>query len=804
MKNLKLQEVLKRIKGDILCGDTNKIIEDVSIDTRTIKPGDTYFGMQGENVNGSIYCKDAIEKGSKICFIQENVFTPEELSKYKEMATVILVENVEDTLVEIAKLKRELYDIPVVAITGSVGKTSTKDAIAQVMMKKYKVQKTQGNQNNRIGVPLTIMGLKDHEALVIEMGMNHSGELRELTQIAKPTICVISNIGTSHIGNLGSRENILKAKLEILEGMEKGKVIINNDNDLLHKWNIEDNIYTKITFGIKEKSDYTAENVKMKEDGNDFLVEIDSKKYEFSTKKAGEPFVLNSLSAIAVGIEFGIEPEKIQEAIKETEITKNRMDIEKINEILIIKDYYNASFESIKPSLEYISSLAGGKKIAVLGDIKEVGEFSKELHENVGKEVYKNKIDILITVGIDAQYIAESAIKCGMKKEKVIILKNNLQATKKLREILKPGDKLLLKASNSMNFRQIYDGIRRKLRVAIIAGGMSSEHDISLISATSILEKIDKEKYDLKVIYLKKNGNIYEYVGEYKNLSKLQNIDLKIRKTLEEEVQDVDVVFPVLHGKYGEDGCIQGVLEMISKPYVGCRVFASAACLDKVYTKKLIELAGIPVAKAISIKKQEHNYICGLDEKKYEINEICTIAENKLGYPMFVKPAREGSSFGVTRAKNKEELIESIKEAERYDNKFLIEEEILGRELECAVLGNEDVISAEVGEVKAADSFYSYDAKYNNSESRTVIPAQIQPAERETIKKYSEIAFKAVDGTGLARVDFFLKEDGKVILNEINTMPGFTKISMYPKLFEAAGVKYSELIDKLIELAIDR
>ena len=241
--------------------------------------------------------------------------------------------------------------------------------------------------------------------------------------------------------------------------MDNGKIIINNDNDLLHKWNLEDKNQIKITFGINEKSDYIAENIEMKESGNKFTVKIKEKEYNFVTKKSGEPFILNALSAIAVGMEYNIPIEKIQKAISEAELTKNRMDIEKINEITIIKDYYNASLESIKPSLEYISKLEGGRKIAVLGDIKEVGEFSKEIHEKVGKEVAKNNIDILIAVGNDAKYIAQSSITNGMRKENVYFYENNMQATKKLRELAKPQDKMLLKASNSMKFGEIYNRI---------------------------------------------------------------------------------------------------------------------------------------------------------------------------------------------------------------------------------------------------------------------------------------------------------------------------------------------------------
>ena len=333
---------------------------------------------------------------------------------------------------------------------------------------------------------------------------------------------------------------------------------------------------------------------------------------------------------------------------------------------------------------------------------------------------------------------------------------------------------------------------------------MSSEHDISLLSTQSILERIDKNKYDIKIIYIKKNGKFYEYTGKYEEIAKPKSSNLELRENLVEALKEVDIVFPVLHGKYGEDGCIQGMLEMVKKPYVGCGVLASGACMDKEFTKKLVSLAGIPVAKGLTIRRKKHTYVCDLDEKAYEIEEIYEKAEKELGYPMFVKPAREGSSFGVTKATNRKQLEESLEEAERFDNKILIEREIVGREIECAVLGNEEVISSGVGEIKSAEEFYTFNAKYNNQESRTEIPAKVKEEEKEKIKKYAEKAFKAVDGKGLARVDFFLKKNGEVILNEINTMPGFTKISMYPKLFETAGIDYTKLIDKLIELGIEK
>lgn len=459
MKKLCVNDILERVNGTVLCGLCDAEFAGACIDSRIVQSDEAYFALKGERTDGTLYCGDAIKNGAKVCFVENNIFSDEDLNKFAKSATIVLVPNVEDALVEIAKAKRSLYDIPVVAITGSVGKTSTKDVIAEVMAQKFNVQKTQGNKNNRLGVPLTIMSLRNHDALVIEMGMNHLGEIHELTNIAKPTLSVISNIGTSHIGNLGSRENILKAKLEILDGMTNKKVIINNDNDMLHKWNLEDENAEKITFGIHEKSIYMASKVKMTEESNEFSVELNSTEYKFTTQKPGEVFILNALSAIAVGMEYGVPIDKIQRAIANAEITKNRLDIEKVNDVLLIKDYYNASFESIKPSLEYLANLDRGRKIAVLGDIKEVGSFSKEIHEKVGKEVAKNKIDKLITVGEEAKNIVKKAKNEGMSNEDVCSCDSNEQAIEVLKGMLLKGDTVLLKASNSMKFGEIYDEI---------------------------------------------------------------------------------------------------------------------------------------------------------------------------------------------------------------------------------------------------------------------------------------------------------------------------------------------------------
>ena len=809
MKNIKIKDVLKIIEGEIIFGNADDEIIDVSTDPRKIKEGDTFIAIKGETNNGNLYCNIAFESGARICLVEDIKLTDTEIKKYNnKKLTLVKTKDNRKALIKLATYKRTLYDIPVIAITGSVGKTSTKDAIASVISQKYKVLKTEGNFNNSIGLPLTILKLKDHEALVVEMGMNHFGEIRELTNIAKPTIAVISNIGTSHIGILGSRENILKAKMEILEGMKKdGILILNNDNDLLNKWNNEKNnkIRTR-TFGSISNSDVKGYDVEHFENKSKFKIRENNREYTLYTSKPGEPFVMNALSAIAVGIELGISIESAKEGLENTKMTVNRLDCEKIRkDITLIKDYYNASYESIKPGLEYLMSLKEGRKIAVLGDIKELGGFSQELHEKVGKEVYKQKVNILVTVGEDAKYISKEAINMGMNKDKVYTCNNNNEAANVLNNIMERGDKVLLKASNSMKFGEIYNQVKGKRKIGVIIGGMSSEHDVSIKSGKSILDNIDKDKYKIKTIYISKQGETFEYIGENSNIEKLEMCDLKKVSNLMSSIEDCDVIFPVLHGAFGEDGCVQGIFEMMKKPYVGCGVLSSSICMDKVFTKEILKNAGIKQAKYIWIKKIDDKYLYiddKLNEKEVLIDNLIKIIEENLDYPMFIKPSNAGSSIGVTKATNSEELISGIKYAVNYDYKIIIEQGVTGREIECAVLGNNDVIASCTGEVLAADTFYSYEAKYENKESRTIIPAHIDKSIEKEIKRIAIKAFKAVSGKGLSRVDFFIEDKtNKIILNEINTLPGFTNISMYPKLFEESGIKYKDLIDRLIEMA---
>lgn len=329
-------------------------------------------------------------------------------------------------------------------------------------------------------------------------------------------------------------------------------------------------------------------------------------------------------------------------------------------------------------------------------------------------------------------------------------------------------------------------------KLGIIYGGMSTEHDVSIMSAKSVIQNLDKEKYEVYQIYIDKDGKWYEVQGEEK-----QEIE-----NLVKHLQSLDVVFPVLHGKYGEDGTIQGMLEMLKIPYVGCKVLASSVGMDKVYTKIVFKKAEIPQAPYMYIQKRNDIYKIIKENFEEEDFEIGRITE-KLKFPMFVKPSNSGSSVGVKKANDVQELQKAIENAGQYDTKILVEQGISGKEVECAILDRGDnVLASTVGEVMSAEEFYSFDAKYNIPESKTIIPAIITDEQIEEIRKLAVRAFKAIDGSGLSRVDFFIENGtNKIYINEINTLPGFTKISMYPKLFEAVGINYSELLDKIIESA---
>ena len=348
-----------------------------------------------------------------------------------------------------------------------------------------------------------------------------------------------------------------------------------------------------------------------------------------------------------------------------------------------------------------------------------------------------------------------------------------------------------------------------KMKLGVIFGGMSTEHDISIVSGSSVIKNLNKEKYEITPIYIDENGEWFIYEKDINEIEIMkvgeQPKELKKLDYPMATLRNMDVVFPVLHGLYGEDGTIQGLFELLKVPYVGCRVLGSSVCMDKVYTKVILEKAGINQAKYVYVRRFNDKYIVvdeQFNEKVLNLDETAVEIEKVTGLPAFVKPSNSGSSVGINKAKTIEDLKNAIEYASKFDSKILVEENINGREIECAVIGNEEVDASCVGEILPAEDFYSFDAKYNNANSRVVIPAQIDSNISEEIRKTAIKAFKAVDGKGLSRVDFFVeRETNKIYLNEINTMPGFTTISMYPQLWNECGKSYSNLLDELIKNA---
>lgn len=350
---------------------------------------------------------------------------------------------------------------------------------------------------------------------------------------------------------------------------------------------------------------------------------------------------------------------------------------------------------------------------------------------------------------------------------------------------------------------------KRKINVAILFGGKSAEHEVSLQSAKNVFQAIDRKKYNPILIGIDKQGR-WLLNDSSKFLLNADNPKLiKLNKSSDsvalipqssgkianfsnpKSIRTIDVVFPILHGPFGEDGTVQGLLKLANIPFVGAGVLGSAVGMDKDAMKRLLRDANIPIPKFLTFK----------DTDKINFEKIVKV----LKLPFFVKPANLGSSVGISKVKNKKDFIKAIAKAFQYDIKIIIEENIKGREIECAVLGNDNPIASIPGEVIANDEFYSYEAKYIDENGATVeIPAKLN---KNIVKKIQDLAtqtFKILSCEGLGRVDFFLKNNGKVIVNEINTIPGFTSISMYPKLWGASGISYTELIDKLIQLAIER
>lgn len=452
MEKLLLSEIVTAVQGSFgYPSDT--LVSSISTDTRTIEKGSVFIALKGKNFDGHDYAKKAMELGA-VAVVTEHAV---------EGAKCIIVDSTQAALLDIAGYYRDKFSIKLVGITGSVGKTTTKEFVSLVMSKKFKTLKTQKNFNNEIGLPMTLFNLSnEHEAAVIEMGMSNLGEISRLSLTAKPNICLITNIGYSHIENLGSQENILKAKLEILDGADENAPLILSKDDKFLK-SVEVRAGRKLIFySISDSSaDVYASDIKTSGEKIEFKINCDGTAYNAVINCLGEHNVKNALAAFCVGREYNISPEDMVHAISEFTPEGIRQGISKINGVIIIADCYNSSPDSAKSALRTLSQVdSKGKRIAVLGDMLELGKMSKELHRTVGEAVFENGIDILLCLGEMSEYYVKGAVKKGFDKNNAKVFNSKNELAEYLKTVMTKDDAVLFKASRGMKFEEIIEMIK--------------------------------------------------------------------------------------------------------------------------------------------------------------------------------------------------------------------------------------------------------------------------------------------------------------------------------------------------------
>ncbi|HII4439591.1 UDP-N-acetylmuramoyl-tripeptide--D-alanyl-D-alanine ligase [Clostridium perfringens] len=453
MLELNLQEIVKATKGALLKEADVKEIKAVSTDTRKIEEGTMFIALKGENFNGNNYVLEAFNKGAKIAIVDE---VKCDLNELKEDVALIKVQNTGRALMDLAKFYREKLGLKVVGITGSAGKTSTKDLVAAVLSDKYKVFKTKGNFNNEIGLPLMILELDStYDVAILEMGMRGLGQIRELAEIASPDLGIITNIGISHIEILKTRENILKAKMEIVTFFDKNNtlVVCGNDDFLGALPEAE---YKIVKTGVGENFEIGAKNIALEELSSKFTVYDGEKEEEFSLDMPGEHNISNLMLGIAIAKELGVSFEEMKRGLKNIEATSMRLELIKKDGFSILNDCYNSSPVAVKSAIDVMKNIEGKRRIAVLGTMRELGHKSEEAHEEIGKYAKENGIEKVLCFGDFSENIKEGY------GEGCTVYKNKEELINDLLNIICEGDIILVKASRSLKFEEITKALLEK------------------------------------------------------------------------------------------------------------------------------------------------------------------------------------------------------------------------------------------------------------------------------------------------------------------------------------------------------
>lgn len=442
MKKISIDYLIKYTNGKLLKEGNEEYINNVSIDSRDVKLGDLFIPIIGESLDGHEFMLSAYQNGCRTFLIDKN--------HNFEKDDINLIEVADTTLAlgDISKGYRDTFNIPFVAITGSVGKTSTKDIVYSVLKTKYKTLGTEGNFNNNIGLPRTLLKLENEEIAVIEMGMDKKGEIDYLSKITRPDVAIVTNIGMSHIEHFENQDGIFAAKMEIVNGLKKdGVLIINGDDKYLKTLKNENCFYRLITCGFEENNDIYCKSYELINDLIKFTVVYKGNEQEFTINSSAKHNVLNAMFSIAVANIYNIDDNKIQEGLSNFELSKNRLEIIKTDKYTIINDTYNANYDSMKSALEVLNNY-NTRKVAILGDIFELGSYSEDIHRNVGKLI---NCDMLITIGNDSKYIYEeaNALKYHFNTKD--------EFYRKQKELLKEGDTILVKASNGMKLNEVVE-----------------------------------------------------------------------------------------------------------------------------------------------------------------------------------------------------------------------------------------------------------------------------------------------------------------------------------------------------------
>lgn len=795
-----LNELARMCKGQLINTEEDFSVSKVSIDTRNMDGAQIFIPIIGENFDGHSFIDLAFRHGALVSLFQKDY----DYSMFK--SPLILVDDTTEALGQLAKSYLELIGAKVVGVTGSNGKTSTKDIIASLLSVHYRVQKTLGNFNNEIGLPLTILRMpQDTQVAVLEMGMSALGEISKLAHIAPCDVAVITSIGSAHLMDLGSVENVVKAKLEITETLkDDGVLIINGDHpDLMRQVRELSPEFPVLTYGSRSHNQYQISSVSQFIDSIVFTCEGLTEDI-IEVNLLGRFQAQNVVAACITANLFDIEMEELFEPLKHLEITGKRNEIHYVNESVVIDDSYKSNPEALKSALDLLSSYQyDAPKIAVLGDMLELGDNEVRFHQEISMLLNDLNINRIYTIGHLSRHFHDYTNIIGEHFDSQDELFNSLKPW-----INQPST-ILVKASNSIRLYDVVDRLRKevkKMKVAIMFGGKSSEYTVSLSSAYSTLQNFPHEDYELIQIIGSQDGHFYR--GDF-SLDEIES-DTWMNNPTTREVYvkpgnnsqffyldnlqsfKVDVVFNMIHGKMGEDGVLQALLETGGIKYTGCDQESSILCYDKDITYRLLDLT--------DIKKPKYRTLTSLIKEAdyYKLVE-------ELGQKVVVKPAREGSSYGISIVDNYSDFFDGVQKALRYDSKVVVEEYIKGIEIGCAVLEKDgELMVGEVDEVELQSGFFDFEAKYEHKGSQIHCPARISDEISDLTKETSLRVFKLLGCRDFSRIDFFITDDNVLYFNEINTIPGFTSTSRYPGMMQEVGVSFKEVISTLIENAVNR